>query len=93
MSSTPTPMRSQLAEGRLPVADFEELDDTDTARRGRDAAGAAARRAAGGGARRGRTGRAETLRGDGLLLRGDDVLVLTDRGRLLADAVVRDLLE
>jgi oxygen-independent coproporphyrinogen-3 oxidase len=36
--------------------------------------------------------RAETIRGDGLLAQQDDALVLTDRGRLLADAVVRQLL-
>jgi oxygen-independent coproporphyrinogen-3 oxidase len=35
---------------------------------------------------------AETLCADGLLRRRGDALVLTDRGRLLADAVVRDLL-
>ena len=35
---------------------------------------------------------AETLCADGLLRRHGDSLVLTDRGRLLADAVVRDLL-
>jgi oxygen-independent coproporphyrinogen-3 oxidase len=37
-------------------------------------------------------GHAETLCADGLLRRRGDSLVLTDRGRLLADAVVRDLL-
>ncbi|MDP9167174.1 MAG: coproporphyrinogen III oxidase, partial [Actinomycetota bacterium] len=36
--------------------------------------------------------RADSLRRDALLLEHDDALVLTDRGRLLADAVVRELL-
>lgn len=36
--------------------------------------------------------RAESVCGDGLLTERDDVLVLTDRGRLLADAVIRELL-
>ncbi|WLP93234.1 radical SAM family heme chaperone HemW [Gordonia sp. NB41Y] len=34
---------------------------------------------------------ARRLVDDGLLVVGDDVLVLTDRGRLLADAVIRDI--
>ena len=36
--------------------------------------------------------RAESLCADGLLAMAGDRLALTDRGRLLADAVVRDLL-
>jgi oxygen-independent coproporphyrinogen-3 oxidase len=75
------------------VADSEELGDTDRhvedvmlRARLRDGLPVALLDA-------GELARAETLRGDGLLLRRDDVLVLTDRGRLLADAVVRDLLE
>ena len=39
------------------------------------------------------TPRADDAVADGLLVRDDDRLVLTDRGRLLADAVVRTLLE
>jgi coproporphyrinogen III oxidase-like Fe-S oxidoreductase len=37
--------------------------------------------------------RADVAVADGLLVRRADGLVLTDRGRLLADAVVRDLLD
>ena len=37
--------------------------------------------------------RAQRAVDDGLLTRADDRLILTDRGRLLADAVVRDLLD
>ena len=37
--------------------------------------------------------RAETAIDDGLVARAADRLVLTDRGRLLADAVVRTLLD
>ena len=37
--------------------------------------------------------RAETAIADGLLVRDADRLVLTDRGRLLADAVVRAVLD
>ena len=36
--------------------------------------------------------RAEVAAADGLVERSAESLVLTDRGRLLADAVVRDLL-
>jgi oxygen-independent coproporphyrinogen-3 oxidase len=88
----PNAYAQSLAEGRLPVADSEILDDV--ARHTEDVMlrvrlrdglpvallGAEER------------SRAETLCGDGLLLRHDDSLVLTDRGRLLADAVVRELL-
>ncbi len=93
MSSTPTLMPKRSRRGALPVADFEQLDADDLAHRGRDAAGAAALRAAGGGAvsdqnaiRAAPRGRRRAAAPDG------DRLVLTDRGRLLADAVVRDLL-
>jgi oxygen-independent coproporphyrinogen-3 oxidase len=89
----PNAYASQLAEGRLPIADSERLDDTDRhveavmlRARLRDGLPVTLLDA-------GELSRAATLRGDGLLLRRDDVLVLTDRGRLLADAVVRDLLE
>jgi coproporphyrinogen III oxidase-like Fe-S oxidoreductase len=37
--------------------------------------------------------RAQTVIEDGLLARDGDRLILTDRGRLLADAVVRTLLD
>ncbi|MCV7433212.1 radical SAM family heme chaperone HemW [Mycolicibacterium bacteremicum] len=82
-----------LAERRLPVADSEELDDAarhieDVMLRLRlrsglpDAVLTAAERV-----------RAEAAVTRGLLVRAGDQLVLTDRGRLLADAVIRDLLD
>ncbi|WP_304116523.1 coproporphyrinogen-III oxidase family protein, partial [Mycolicibacterium bacteremicum] len=82
-----------LAERRLPVADSEELDDAarhieDVMLRLRlrsglpDAVLTEAERL-----------RAETAVTRGLLVRAADRLVLTDRGRLLADAVIRDLLD
>ncbi|HEX9834594.1 MAG TPA: coproporphyrinogen III oxidase, partial [Mycobacterium sp.] len=37
--------------------------------------------------------RAQTVVEDGLLIRDGDQLILTDPGRLLADAVVRTLLD
>ncbi|ULE31943.1 radical SAM family heme chaperone HemW [Mycobacterium sp. IDR2000157661] len=82
-----------LAAETLPVADHEHLDSglahvEDVMLRVRLRAGlplallsAAERR------------RADTVVGDGLLARDEDRLVLTGRGRLLADAVVRDLLD
>jgi oxygen-independent coproporphyrinogen-3 oxidase len=88
----PNAYASQLAEGRLPVADSEDLDDVDRhvetvmlQVRLRDGIPVALLDVA-------ELARAETLRADGLLVRRDDALVLSDRGRLLADAVVRDLL-
>lgn len=88
----PNAYASELAAGRLPVADSEVLDDTDMhveavmlRARLRDGLAVGLLDAD-------ELSRAETLRGDGLLLRRDDALVLSDRGRLLADAVVRDLL-
>ena len=41
----------------------------------------------------GERARAETLISEGLVVRSADRLVLTDRGRLLADAAVRTLLD
>jgi oxygen-independent coproporphyrinogen-3 oxidase len=41
----------------------------------------------------GERARAETLISEGLVVLIDDRLVLTDRGRLLADAAVRTLLD
>ncbi|MGE2723928.1 radical SAM family heme chaperone HemW [Mycolicibacterium pulveris] len=82
-----------LAEGRLPVADYEQLDaaarhteDVMLGVRLRDGLpmtllGEAERR------------RAATVVEDGLAIMRSDRLVLTDRGRLLADAVVRTLLD
>ncbi|ABM14636.1 MULTISPECIES: radical SAM family heme chaperone HemW [Mycolicibacterium] len=79
-------------KGELPVADFEALDEPTAhiedvmlrvrLRTGLPAAALSAPE------RR----RAERAVADGLLRTDGDALVLTDRGRLLADAVVRDLL-
>jgi oxygen-independent coproporphyrinogen-3 oxidase len=88
----PNAYAQSLAEGRLPVADSEILDDATRHTedvmlrvRLRDGLPVALLDAE-------ERARAEILCGDGLLHRHDDSLVLTDRGRLLADAVVRDLL-
>lgn len=81
-----------LADGRLPIADFEELDEDDrhteeVMLRLRLRSGlplgllTAAERT-----------RAGTAADAGLVSRHADRLVLTDRGRLLADGIVRDLL-
>jgi putative oxygen-independent coproporphyrinogen III oxidase len=89
----PNAYAQALADGSLPVADSERLDTValhteDVMLRARMRAGLpmellseAERR------------RAETAIGDGLLRRDTDRLILTDRGRLLADAVVRTLLD
>ncbi|MGV0835194.1 radical SAM family heme chaperone HemW [Mycolicibacterium thermoresistibile] len=81
-----------LGEGRLPVADFEELDDHDRhtedvmlrlrLRSGLPLSALTADESA----------RVEPLLADGLLHRRDDRLLLTDRGRLLADGIVTTLL-
>ena len=64
------------------------------AHRGRDAADAVAARAAGRRAERsGASTAPQTAVADGLLRADGDRLVLTDRGRLLADAVVRTVLD
>ncbi len=89
----PNAYAQTLADGRLPMADFEELDATAThtedvmlrlrLRRGlpTDALTDLERH------------RAQTAVADGLLRTDGDRLVLTDRGRLLADAVVRSVLD
>lgn len=81
-----------LADGRLPVADFERLDadtrhmeDVMLRVRLRDGLPTSVLSAR-------ERDRAAVAVADGLLSRAADRLVLTDRGRLLADAVVRDLL-
>ena len=86
-------MREALADGRLPVADFERLDsgalhteDVMLRVRLRDGLPVATLNEA---ERR----RAQTVIEDGLLARDGDRLILTDPGRLLADAVVRTLLD
>ena len=88
----PNAYAAALDSGRLPVADFEELDEATAhiedvmlrvrLRTGLPAAvlSAPERR------------RAEQAVADGLLRIEGEAMVLTDRGRLLADAVVRDLL-
>jgi len=82
-----------LAEGLLPVAEFEPLDaetrhveDVMLRVRLRDGLPVAL---LGDGER----ARAEMVVADGLAVWREDRLVLTDRGRLLADAVVRTLLD
>ncbi len=89
----PTAYAGVLAEKALPVAGFERLD-TDQAHtedvmlsiRMRSGLPVAALGDA-------ELRRAETAIADGLLVRDADRLVLTDRGRLLADAVVRAVLD
>ena len=89
----PNAYAQTLADGRLPVADFERLDtgalhteDVMLRVRLRDGLPMATLNEA---ERR----RAQTVIEDGLLTRDGDRLILTDRGRLLADAVVRTLLD
>ena len=92
-SSTPTLIAERLRLGEAPVADFEQLDDhdrhtEDVLLRIRLHSGlpidvltpSEQRRAA-------------VAVTDGLLAEVGDHLVLTGRGRLLADAVVRDVLD
>jgi len=88
----PNAYAQALERGELPVAGYEELDagarHTEDVmlrlrlRRGLPLAGLADDERA----------RADAVVDDGLLCRHGDRLVLTDRGRLLADAVVRTLL-
>jgi len=89
----PNAYAQTLADGRLPVADFEELDadaahteDVMLRLRLRDGLPAELLSAR-------ELDRAGTAVADGLLTAENDRLVLTDRGRLLADGVVRRLLE
>ncbi|BBZ15813.1 radical SAM family heme chaperone HemW [Mycolicibacterium gadium] len=89
----PNPYAQTLAEGTLPVADFERLDagarhteDVMLRVRLRDGLPMAALNEA-------ERHRAQTVIEDGLLIRNGDHLILTDPGRLLADAVVRSLLD
>ena len=88
----PNAYAQSLADGRLPVADFEDLDAG--ARHTEDVMLRMRLRAA---CRWRRLREAERPRADGGRRRiagaCDDRLVLTDRGRLLADAVVRNLLD
>jgi putative oxygen-independent coproporphyrinogen III oxidase len=82
-----------LTDGELPVADFEQLDaatrhveDVMLRLRLRDGLPVALLSAT-------ERERARTVIADGLVAIDTDRLVLTDRGRLLADAVVRTLLD
>src|SRR5258707_14672978 len=89
----PNAYAQMLADGLLPVADFERLDagtqhveDVMLRLRLRDGLPVAV-------LSDGERVRAETVIDDGLVALAADRLVLTDRGRLLADAVVRTLLD
>ena len=89
----PNAYAQALADGRLPVADFEQLDagathTEDVMLRLRLRAGLPADVLSDQ-----ERHRAQTAIGDGLLQVDADRLVLTDRGRLLADAVVRTVLD
>jgi putative oxygen-independent coproporphyrinogen III oxidase len=88
----PNAYARSLADGLLPVADFERLDsatlhveDVMLRLRLRDGLPLAV-------LNEGERARAATVIDDGLVVLHADRLVLTDRGRLLADAVVRTLL-
>jgi len=89
----PNAYAQSLEEGGLPIADFEQLDDTarhaeDVMLRVRLRDGLPLAVLTGG-----EQQRAQTSIADGLLRLEADRLILTDRGRLLADAVVRTLLD
>ena len=89
----PNAYAQALADGRLPVADFEQLDadathTEDVMLRLRLRAGLPADALSDH-----ERHRAQAAIGDGLLRVDADRLVLTDRGRLLADAVVRTVLD
>jgi putative oxygen-independent coproporphyrinogen III oxidase len=89
----PNAYAESLAAGTLPVADYEQLDADishmeDLMLRVRLRRGLPV-----GMLSESERRRADTAIGDGLLARDADRLVLSDRGRLLADAVVRDLLD
>jgi oxygen-independent coproporphyrinogen-3 oxidase len=89
----PNAYAQSLADGLLPVAGFEVLDDGDRHTeevllrvRLREGLPVSVLNDA-------EYERAEGIIADGLLMPRSDRLVLTDRGRLLADAVVRTLLD
>jgi putative oxygen-independent coproporphyrinogen III oxidase len=89
----PNAYAQSLADGLLPVADLERLDAAtrhteDVMLRVRLRNGLPVALLSEGERRR-----ADTAIGDGLMTRDADRLILTDRGRLLADAVVRTLLD
>lgn len=89
----PNAYAEAMADGRLPVADFEQLDAVathteDVMLRLRLRHGLPADSLSGP-----ERDRAQIAVGDGLLRVEAEQLVLTDRGRLLADAVVRTVLD
>nr|WP_231976778.1 radical SAM family heme chaperone HemW [Mycobacterium sp. E740] len=89
----PNAYAQSLADSRLPVADYERLDEAtmhieDVMLRVRLRDGLPV-----GALTESERQRADRIVADGLLTRAADRLVLTGRGRLLADAVVRDLLD
>jgi oxygen-independent coproporphyrinogen-3 oxidase len=89
----PNAYAQALADEVLPVADFEQLDAgtrhvEDVMLRLRLRQGLPVALLS-----EGERSRADTAVDDGLVVLADDRLVLTDRGRLLADAVVRTLLD
>lgn len=89
----PNAYAQALAAGRLPIGDFEVLDDV-----ARHTEEVMLRLRLRDGLPLATLGPAEALRADvavadGLVDRRADKLVLTERGRLLADAVVRGLLD
>jgi putative oxygen-independent coproporphyrinogen III oxidase len=89
----PNAYAQAMADGRLPVADFEQLDAVathteDVMLRLRLRHGLPADSLSGP-----ERDRAQIAVGDGLLRVEAEQLVLTDRGRLLADAVVRTVLD
>jgi oxygen-independent coproporphyrinogen-3 oxidase len=89
----PNAYAQSLSEGALPVAGFEQLDadalhTEDVMLRLRLRRGLSV-----GDLTNGERARAETAIGDGLVAPHGDRLVLTDHGRLLADAVVRSVLD
>lgn len=89
----PNAYAQALGERRLPVADSEDLDEAarhteDVMLRMRLRSGLPVAVLS-----EDERGRAEVAIGDGLVTRDADRLVLTDPGRLLADAVVRTLLD
>jgi len=88
----PATYAASLADGALPIGGSEILSDDDRhtetvmlALRMREGLPAAALTAA-------ERARAELVIADGLLTRAGQRYVLTDRGRLLADGVIRDIL-
>ena len=89
----PNTYAQTLADGALPVADFEQLDAAtmhieDVMLRVRLRDGLPLQLLSDS-----ERARADAVVAAGLLTRTGDRLVLTDRGRLLADAVVRDLID